>query len=217
MAMTCSTKDLAAGPWAVFFLAGVMLLGGGMGKRLRAAPAPPTRDRTAVFDMPGSQIIQDEGHVGIINGKLAAGINYRDVAGVAGLWSPPYVSSNFMLDGRVNGEKIPTSKWMWRPFQVEREGSLGNVTVTSTTTMIYGHRAAVVSFTFKNSGHPAVPLEFFTLGWLDSVRDWGFARPDSRTETTLQADGRRLTTISCSPAIRHSSMTQWTERPSLNT
>ena len=38
-----------------------------------------------------------------------------------------------------------------------------------------------------------VPLEFFTLAWLDSVRDWDFARPGSGTETALQVDGRRLT------------------------
>ncbi len=143
--------------------------------------------------MEGKQVLQDEDHLGIVNGKLTAGINYRDVAGIGGLWAPPYVSSNFMLDGRVNGEKVPTAKWVWRPFQVEREGSVGNVSVSTRTTLIYGHRAAVVSFTFKNSGRTAVPLEFFTLGWLDSVRDWGFARPGSSSETTLQAEGRRLT------------------------
>jgi hypothetical protein len=150
-------------------------------------------NRAAIFDIDGRQIIQNESDLGIINGKLTLGINYRDVAGIAGLWSPPYVSANFMLDGRVDGEKMPTAKWTWRPFQVEREGSLGDVVVTNTTTMIYGHRAVVASFTFKNSGSKTVPVEFFTLGWLDSVRDWSFARPKSRTETKLQVNGRRLT------------------------
>ena len=191
--MMCPMKDHAPCRGAAFLLAGLMLLGGDSGTGLRAASAQTTTDRMAVFDMDGKQIIQDEVHLGIVNGKLAAGINYRDVAGVGGLWSPPYVSSNFLLDGRVNGEKVPTTKWTWRPFQVEREGNRGPVAVSSTTTMIYGHRAAVVSFTFKNSGRTAVPVEFLTLGWLDSVRDWGFARPASSTETTLQADGRRLT------------------------
>ena len=79
------------------------------------ASAMTTTDSIAVFDMDGKQVIQDEDHVGIVNGKLTAGINYRDVGGLVGLWSPPYVSSNFMLDARVNGEKVPTSKWTWRP------------------------------------------------------------------------------------------------------
>lgn len=177
----------------IFLLTCLMLPGGDTGQWLQAAPSQTRTDRSAVFDMDGRQIIQDEGHLGIINGKLTAAINYRDVAGIAGLWAPPYVSSNFLLDGRVNGEKVPTTKWTWQPFRVEREGNKGTVAVSSTTTLIYGHRAAVVSCSFKNSGRTAVPLEFFALGWLDSVRDWGFARPASAIETTLEGDGRRLT------------------------
>jgi len=84
---------------------------------LMSGPTTPRIDRSAVFDMEGGRILQDEDHVGIINGKLTAGINYRDVVGIGGLWAPPYVSSNFLLDGRVNGEKAPTSKWTWRPFR----------------------------------------------------------------------------------------------------
>ena len=179
--------------FAASIVASLALLSCHFGGWSQAAPAESATDRTAVFDMDGRQIIQDEANLGIINGKLTAGINYRTVAGIAGLWSPPYVSSNFMLDGRVSGEKVKASKWTWRPFQVEREGRLGNVSVASTTTLIYGHRAAIVSFIFKNSGRTAVPLDFLTLAWLDTVRDWGFAKPDSRTETTLEADGRRLT------------------------
>lgn len=159
----------------------------------RAPIKPWLRNRASVFDLDGHRILQDEGHLGVFNGKLAAGIGYRDVAGINGLWSPPYVSSNFLLDGRVNGAKVPTTKWTWRPFQVERMGSSGEVSAASTTTMIYGHRTMVMSYTFKNLGRTTVPLEFFALGWLDSVRDWGFARPGSSSETTLQADGQQLT------------------------
>ncbi|MCX6923086.1 MAG: hypothetical protein NT154_07740, partial [Verrucomicrobia bacterium] len=156
------------------------------------APPAALAAETSVFDLDGRQIIQDEEHLGIVNGKLTAGINYRDVTGIAGLWAPPFVSSNFMLDGRVNGEKVPTAKWLWRPFQVEREGAVGKVSVSTTTTLIHGQRAAVVSFTFKNTGRTSQPIELFTLGWLDSVRDWGFARAGSTSQTSLQADGPEL-------------------------
>ena len=164
-----------------------------VGESGRGAQEKSTSNLAAVFDMDGRDIIRDEVDLGIVNGKLALGINFRDVAGIGGLWSPPYVSSNFSLDGRVSGKKVPTSKWNWRPFQVEREGNLGDVAVASTTTMIYGRRAAVTSFTFKNAGSASAPLEFFTLGWLDAVRDWGFTKPTNRSETTLHADGRLLT------------------------
>lgn len=160
---------------------------------LAIASSESRADKTSVFDMEGGRILQDEEHLGIVNGKLTAGINYRDVTGIAGLWAPPFVSSNFMLDGRVNGAKVPTTRWRWRPFQVERAGTVGDVAVSTTTTLIYGQRAAVVSFTFKNGGRTPVPLELFTLGWLDSVRDWGFPRPGSSSQTTLQVDSHQLT------------------------
>jgi len=160
-----------------------------------------TESRSGVFDMDGGRIIQDEADLGIINGKLTTSIAYRTVTGISGLWSPPYVSSNFMFDGRVEGKRIPTTEWTWRPYQVERRGKLGDVSVASTTTLIYGHRAAVVSFKVENAGAAAVPFEFFTLAWLDSVRDWDFARPDSRTEALPTASGPLLTLCQGNMAI----------------
>ena len=74
--------------------------------------------------MHGQQIIQRPEHVGIANGMLTVGVDYPDVASVHGLWAPPYVSSDFHLECRVNGQPVPTTKWLWRPFQVEREGGL---------------------------------------------------------------------------------------------
>lgn len=160
---------------------------------LRAATNTPTMDRSAAFDMDGAQVIQDEAHIGIINGKITGAISYRDVAGMTGLWSPPFVASNFMFDARVAGKKVPTSKWTWRPFQVVRAGSAGEVSVSTKTTTIYGRRAVVVSLTYNNSGDTPVPLDFFTLSWLDSVQDWDFATPYCRKEATPIADGRTLT------------------------
>src|ERR1017187_319746 len=87
---------------------------------LQAAVAHKAADRTAVFDLEGKRILQDEDHVGIVNGKLTAGINYRDVAGLAGLWAPPFVSSNFLLPSRGGGGKVPNPKWWWRAFPVSR-------------------------------------------------------------------------------------------------
>jgi hypothetical protein len=201
MTMTHTTKGHDACHGKTCLLMGLVLCLAGPGDWSSSMLAQTRPDHSTVFDLAGQQILQDEDHLGIVNGKMTLGINYRDVAGLGGLWAPPYVSSNFILEGRVNGEKVRTSKWRWRPFQVEREGSAGNITVSTLTTMIYGQRAAVLNFVFKNSGPTAAPLEIFTLGWLDSVRDWGFARPASSTETTLQAEGQRLTLLQGQGAI----------------
>ncbi len=173
-------------------LAGLMLPGVAPWQCFSAGSHESRADRTAVFDLDGKHILQEPEHLGIVNGKLTTGIEYRDVAGLAGLWAPPYVSSNFMLDGRVDGEKVATANWTWRPFQVERHGNKGPIQVSSTTTLIHGERAVIVSFQFKNSSRAAVPLEFFALGWLDKVQEWGFARPTSGTETSVRVEGQRL-------------------------
>ncbi len=177
------------------------VLPGLTGDVLQAASAQNNPERVSVFDFEGKLVLQDEDHIGIVNGKMTAGINYRDIAGVGGLWAPPYVSSNFQLDARVNGEKVPTSKWLWRPFQVERAGDLNDVSVSTITTMIYGSRALVLSFMFKNSGAKVATIELFAVGWLDSTQDWGFPRPSSKTETTPGAEGRRLTLRQSETAI----------------
>ena len=168
-----------------------LTLGSASGGEL-ATPAPLVPRSSEVFDMDGTQVIQDEDHLGIVNGQLTTGINYRDVASLSGLWAPPYVSSNFTLDGRVSGEKVPTARWTWKPFEVQREGTVGQTRVTTSTTLIHGERAAIVSFEARNSSPTAQAVELFSLGWLDAVADWGFARPVSRTETTVQAEGQRL-------------------------
>lgn len=152
----------------------------------------PLRADTTVFDMPGRQIIQDEEHLGIANGRLTCGIAYRDVAGISGLWAPPFVSSNFVLDLRVDGRKVPTEDWTWRPYQVLRAGSVESVGVKSRTTLLYGHRVAVLSADLHNAGSRPVPLDLFTLGWLDAVKDWGFGRAGSGGQTALEVDGRCL-------------------------
>lgn len=160
-----------------------LILIGNIGLAFCAAPPTFNNVDTNIFDMEGQRIIQDEANLGIINGKLTTSIPYRDVAGIAGLWSPPYVSSNFVLDGRIAGQKIPTAKWTWRPYLVVRMGKLGDVSVVSTTALVNVQRAVVIRLEIENAGDSPVPFEFSTLAWLDSVRDWNFARPDSHTET----------------------------------
>ena len=68
-----------------------------------------------VFAMQGNRIITEEEHLGIINGCLTAGVNYRDVGTISGLYAPPYASSDFLLELRLFGEKVRTTEYDWRP------------------------------------------------------------------------------------------------------
>ncbi len=135
------------------------------------------------FAMDGAAIIQDENDLAIANGMTTAGINYHDAAVVSGFWAPPYASHNFTLDARVDGRKIRTTKWLWRPFQVVREGSVGQVKVVATTTLIHGTRAGVLTVQADNAGKAAVPIDVLTLAWLSKVGQWGFGRTGGGSQT----------------------------------
>lgn len=188
--MTCTTVIRYTATLAAWHSAALCA----MAPSLLCAAAPGrSADAIALFDMDGQQIIQRPEHVGIANGMLTVGVDYPDAASLQGLWAPPYVSSDFHLECRLNGQPVPTTKWLWRPFQVEREGGDGPVSISIVTTLIYGQRAAVVHFALRNASDDSVACELSACGTLDLVTEWGFAQPRSTTAPTLQANGRQLT------------------------
>lgn len=138
--------------------------------------------------------IMAEEHFGIINGMLTSGINYKDAASVSGLWSPPYVSSDFLLEVRLACEKIPATHYTWRPSEVERSGEAAGLSVSSSTTLIYGRRGGLLGVTFSNLSDEArdVPLEIRVSGTLDRTDTWEFARPASKTPAPPAFDGKTL-------------------------
>lgn len=160
------------------------------GRGLAEDAAEPTCDP---FEFEGTDNIVQEQHFGIVNGKLAAGVRYRNVLGIAGLWAPPYVSSDFTLDGTILGERVPTERYTWHPFHVERTGTVQGLGVTSVTMLVPGHRAGLLEITLTNPDAAArtVPIEIAVNGSLDDAgpadanggKGWSFATPASRTAT----------------------------------
>lgn len=154
------------------------------------------------FAFDGSRNILQEEHFGIVNGKLAAGIPYRRVSGVRGLWAPPYVSSDFQLDVNVLGQPVTTDRYTWHPFQVERSGTVQGIAVETVTALVPGGRSGVMEITLINHGDDArtVPVTVSIAGTLDAAdretahgaSGWLFAAPESRTVTTRKVDGGAL-------------------------
>src|SRR5690242_3652627 len=68
-----------------------------------------------VFEFDGAANIREENHFGIINQAVTVGVNYRDVTSLGGLFAPPYASSDFVLEMRLNGERVPTREYRWSP------------------------------------------------------------------------------------------------------
>ncbi|HPO14920.1 MAG TPA: hypothetical protein PLI09_15870 [Candidatus Hydrogenedentes bacterium] len=136
-----------------------------------------------VFTLQGDKNIMEEEHFGIINGLATIGVNYKDTMSISGFWSPPYVSSDFVLDVKLFGEKVSTNHYAWRPFEVTREGMIRDMEVKTQTTLIYGTRAGVLSISLHNPQQAAVdiPLEVTVHGTLDTVSFWEFSRAQSKT------------------------------------
>jgi len=147
-----------------------------------------------LFAIGGDASIMDEEHLGIVNGKLTVGINHGDVGSVAGLWSPPYVSSDFLLEMRVSGGEIPTETYTWQPTEVRRAGAVQNLAVSSVTALIDGARAGVLMADIENKAPTPqdVPIAFAIRGTLDRTDTWEFSRAQSATEAPVVVEGAAL-------------------------
>lgn len=148
-----------------------------------------------LFALDGKRNLMKEEHFGIINGHISSGIHYRDIGTLSGLYAPPYASSDFLLELRLFGEKVPTDSYRWYPFEVTREGRLNNVNVSSSTILINGERAILLRITLLNQTEERlnVPLQLCILGGLDYVERWDFLRPDARNATnTRVAEGEMV-------------------------
>jgi hypothetical protein len=154
-------------------------------------PAEEAGDVADVFSLRGEANILEEEHFGIVNGKATVGIPYKDVAGISGLWAPPWVSSDFHFTIRVMGRTVPMEHYGWRPFEVTRDGSVGGLRVRTATTLLPGYRGGRMTIAVENVSPKAreVTLQFAVGGTLDRSSVWEFARPTSRSATQPKQAG----------------------------
>jgi hypothetical protein len=153
-----------------------------------------------IFMADGDSMIIRPQHLGIVNGMATVGIIHNYVGVIDGIWAQPYVSSDFYIEPRIFGERIKTEHYIWLPYQAKQVGSVKDIVVTSTTTMIYGMRAGVLTLNLKNTNHikKEIPVQFiandpFTYkSTLDYVRDWEFAAPKSRSTVTDVVDNKGI-------------------------
>ena len=68
-------------------------------------------------------------------------MNYRDVVGIGGMYAPPYASTDFSLEMRIDGRPITTTQYSWTPIEVQRKGRTKEIEVASETLLLHGPRA----------------------------------------------------------------------------
>ena len=168
-----------------------------------ASRAGEANDLADVFSLRGEANIMDEEHFGIVNGLATVGIPYKDVAAIDGLWAPPFVSSDFRFSVKVMDRAVSTQRYTWRPFEVEREGSVDGLRVRTTTALVPGHRGGRMTIAIENTS-PQVrkfTLQLAASGTLDRTTTWEFARTASRSATQSRAVGTGLLLEQASQAI----------------
>ena len=171
----------------------------------------------------GDSIITRPQHLGIVNGMASVGIKHDYVGVLDGLWAVPLVSSDFYLEPRLWGERIKTDHYTWLPFQTSRIGRIKGIEVVSTTTLIHGMRAGVLTLKLKNTSKEAkeIPLQLianspFTYKvTLDKEEVWGFGTTLSKTAVTDTVDRKGILRVQGDYAIALGSDLEgiWWEEP----
>ncbi len=108
------------------------------------------------FLLTGRQIFWRRKTSGIINGKITAGIRYKDVSTINGIWAPPYVASNFFIIYQFLWGKIKTDHYKWYPMEVQRSGTTRGVNIETSTVLVSGERGAVMHVSLTNTNKETI-------------------------------------------------------------
>lgn len=162
----------------------------------------PSDDIFKVDDKTGN--LMAARHLGIFNGKMTIATPSNDVLQFQMLIAPPYVSSgdndtmwnnpDTILQGRCFGERVKTTKYVWHPFMLEREGTINAVKVRNRTVLIDGLRVVLVMLDMENRRDTKIqaPLQFQIKGGLDYVDHYGFVWPEGKTGCAISCQGNRI-------------------------
>lgn len=144
---------------------------------------------SARFGIEGEANLLNDVHLGIVNGRLTTNTPHSEVLAFRSLYAPPFVSSNFIFEGKVCGEIIRSQSNSWLPFQMTRRGQVAGIDVSSVLTLIEGERALILEVRLTNTGEEKreVPLQFDIRGGIDYATTWDFAKPVGEKGTRLEA------------------------------
>ncbi|CAN5792813.1 hypothetical protein BH09VER1_BH09VER1_19180 [soil metagenome] len=147
-----------------------------------------------LFSIRGEESILEEADLGIVNGRLTTNILYSKALSLRTLFAPPFVSSDFVLEGRVFGELLRSKNYIWNPIQVQRQASIRGIEVTSEVTLIEGQRALIFEIRLHNQsgGAAVVPLQFSISGGFDFATSWEFLRPEGKKACRASQNGNLL-------------------------
>ena len=147
-----------------------------------------------IFSIASDKCLIEEHELGVVNGHLATNVTCRDVLSFRSLYAPPFVSSDFVFEIRLGGEKVPTEHYTWYPFETVRQGGLPGLGVTSDLVLAAGQRAVLLAVTIENrtATVQTVPLQCNVIGGFERCLVWPFAKPIGDRPCTTVAAGSML-------------------------
>lgn len=132
------------------------------------------------FFFNGDRCILLDKDFGIVNGRIALGVNHSDVFSLDGIWAPPLASSNFLFRARLCGDIVRTQQYDWTPVEVLRQGSVNGLSVRSSVILPEDACAACMTVEIDNPGEArTIPVQFELSAGIDYVHTWGFSRPSA--------------------------------------
>lgn len=157
---------------------------------LKGEPGP-----ASMFHMDGAASIMDEEHLGLVNGAATIGINHTRVGSIGGLWTPPHVSSDFLLELHADGAPIKTAAHRWMPYAAQTEGVSNGVAYTAEIILPPRRRCGLMRITCANTGAEPrdLNLQLVIKGTLDTTPTWEFARAASATPAPAAVDANVCT------------------------
>ena len=166
--------------------------------------APADESLAGSFAFPLADLIHNEADLGIINGKVSVGTNYRRLANIDGLFAPPFVSSDFRFTISVDGKPLSASgpEDRWTPNGLYSSYHDDALSASCESVLPFGERALVISLAMQSrTGERDVALAGAVCGALDVNRVWEFARPQSTTKTVAEIDNDVLVLVQGGNAI----------------
>lgn len=147
-----------------------------------------------LFAFDNAKNILLEKDMAIKNSRMTVGALHGSVLRMEGLWAPPYVSSNFIFDIRLFGEKVKADSFRWFPFALERTGSVEGLEVSSLFAFGRDMRTIVICAELGNrqAEDRAVPLQANIQGGIDYLHMWEFSTAVGTKEADLSVDAHHL-------------------------
>ena len=155
-------------------------------------------------------------HIGISGNRLSILTPESSVGKINNLQACPFTNTEFIMDVRVGGERVPAKDWSWLPNVIIREGETKLYNITTTVAVPPHNRAVVIKIELENKTENdlLLPLTVEYRGEPRRMEEWIFLIPDGNrfadlkyesdeNSITFYSNDQAASVITCSEKVKH--------------